>query len=219
VSMEETTKEVQEQAGNASGPGAPEPEGATRRAVPGPMVDRFADVAGRVIAYVLDSLLVALLIFAGAAVVSLLVGPAVRFESSGVSVDRGLAVVNALVAAVVNAAYFVGSWTAVGASPAQRLLRMKIIAEVGGGRPTLAQSLIRWALLGAPWAVATVAVGLTSGGLVVQVLALGWYLVLLVSTAASRRKQGLHDRVAGTIVTRSARSLEWTSSQGNVLVR
>ncbi len=58
-------------------------------------------------------------------------------------------------------------------------------------------------MLGAPFGLlSTLALPVPwLGAILVVVIAL-WNLVLLVTTARNRRKRGLHDRVAGSIVVR-----------------
>lgn len=74
-------------------------------------------------------------------------------------------------------------------------------------RPMLGSAVVRWLLLAAPLSLAGVATTLLTGvpDLLANVTVAGWYLVLLVATARSPAKQGLHDRLARTIMVKTAR--------------
>jgi len=176
------------------------------------MVRYFADVPSRAAALLIDAVLLAPATFVSALVVSALFGPAVAFNSSdgagtGVSVDRGVATADAVVSVVLSVAYFVATWLVLAGSPGQRLLRMRIVRATDGARLALGQALIRWALLLGPAAVAGICTAATHGATeaFANLLALAWYVVLFVSTAASHTKQGVHDRVAKTVVSRTAK--------------
>jgi len=155
-----------------------------------------AGVPDRVAALLADLVLLSVLAFAVAVVVSVVLGPAVNFDDDD---------------AAVGAVYFNASWVRAGRTPGQRLLGLDVVAAAGEGRPSLAQAALRWLALVAPFSLAAV-LGAASpaldGAALYAVVAL-WYLVLLVTTARSRTRRGLHDRVAGTAVAKSA--LAWSS--------
>jgi uncharacterized RDD family membrane protein YckC len=168
---------------------------------------RGVGVVVRLVAYLLDALLLALGIYVVLLVLHALIGPTVRIAAvNGVprlSVDRIRSLIDTAVATAVAGAYFVGSWLARGGTPAQRLVRARVERADGGGRLALGSAIKRWLLLGAPFGlVSTLLLPVPwLGAILVVVIAL-WHLVLLVTTARDRRKRGLHDRVAGSIVLR-----------------
>lgn len=135
----------------------------------------------RGVAFLVDLGVVGMLVEAGA----ILVGLAVRIGGAissapepGLEWLEGVATI--LLAALTVAGYFtlfVG-WR--GQTPGKMLLRLKVIRSTGGG-VGYGRALVRWAAQ---------CIGLLP-------LGLG---VLLVGT--SRRKQGLHDKLAGTCVVR-----------------
>jgi hypothetical protein len=175
---------------------------------PMPLDDvRGVGVVVRLVAYVLDALLLALGIYVVLLVLHALIGPTVRIAAvNGVprlSVDRLRSLIDTAVATAVAGAYFVGSWLAWGGTPAQRLVRARVERADGGGRLALGSAIKRWLLLGAPFGlVSTLLLPLPwLGAILVVVIAL-WHLVLLVTTARDRRKRGLHDRLSGSIVLR-----------------
>jgi uncharacterized RDD family membrane protein YckC len=177
----------------------------------------YADVPNRAVALLIDLILLTVAAFAAATIVSVLVGPAVEFNTSAgtvgdaVTLDRGIATVDAVLSLLISAVYFAGTWVVVGASPGQRLLGMRVGAKTDGAALTARQALARWALLGAPFGVSAVLTTAFSGlGHTIFDLAVAaWYAVLLVTTSRSPTKQGLHDRVAGSVVAKEASPVRW----------
>ena len=177
----------------------------------------YADVPNRAVALLIDLILLTVAAFVAATIVSVLGGPAVEFNTSAgtvgdaVTLDRGIATVDAVLSLLISAVYFAGTWVVVGASPGQRLLGMRVGAETDGAALTTRQALARWALLGAPFGVSAVLTTAFSGlGHTIFDLAVAaWYAVLLVTTSRSPTKQGLHDRVAGSVVAKEASPVRW----------
>ncbi len=173
----------------------------------------YAGAAERLVAYVMDGVIVGILIYLAAFVLTRLIGPTVRYEAVGgvpsVVLDGTRAVVNAVVATAITAAYFAGSWLVLGGTPGQRLLAMRVQRAEDGGRLSVAQALIRWIVIGGPFGLVSalvVPVPLLGGALGLAFFA--WFVVLLVTTARDRRKRGLQDRLAGSVVLRSVRLAE-----------
>jgi uncharacterized RDD family membrane protein YckC len=169
----------------------------------------YADVPNRLVGIFLDGAILSLLIFLGAVALSAVFGPVVRFDLDNytASVDETLAVANAVVGLGIGGAYFVGSYTLLGASPGHRLLGMRLRDETAGGPVRLASAVVRWLLLAAPLGLAGVVTTIATGSadLLVNFALAAWYLVLLVTTARSPAKRGLHDRLARTLMVKSAR--------------
>ena len=177
----------------------------------------YADAPNRTVALLVDLILLTVAVFVAATVVSVLVGPAVKFNTAAstvgdaVTLDRGIATVDALLSLLISAAYFAGTWVVLGASPGQRLLGMQVGAESDGATLTTGQALVRWGLLGAPFGVSalltTAFPGL--GHTLFDLAVVAWYALLLVTTSRSPTKQGLHDRVAKTVVAKEASPVRW----------
>lgn len=173
----------------------------------------YADVPNRLIAYLIDAIILTLLSFVGAVAISVIFGPVVTFNLTAephVSVNTGLAFANVGLSTAISVVYFVLSWRRNAGSPGQRLLRMRLWPASGEGSITLRQGIIRWLFVGLPLGVeASISVALAGQAETVLLLSLAiWYVILLVSTARDPLKRGFHDRVAGTLVTKEARSAD-----------
>ena len=162
----------------------------------------FSDTLPRVAAWFIDGLLLTLI---GAVIGSILgVGTAVTttFDSPTSQVDYNeLFFANELtiVGLAVSALYFIGSWSGGRrATLGQRLLKIQV-GNAFDGRPlTLDQAIRRWLGFGEfIWLI-----GFVPGLAGASSLYFLWALVLLITTAASPTKQGLHDRLANSAVVR-----------------
>jgi uncharacterized RDD family membrane protein YckC len=146
----------------------------------------------RVVAYVIDALLVFLVVF----LVGVVVG-AYRTDAS-----QAITFVVGLVSLALSAAYFIGLWrSAWHGTLGMRLMRIRVLGAVNGATLGLDSAVIRWlALTGIISAAALIPVGTTLIGL----LALIWVIALLVTTVMDPLHQGLHDRWAGSVVVQPA---------------
>jgi uncharacterized RDD family membrane protein YckC len=177
----------------------------------------YATVPDRLVALLLDAVVLTVLAFVAALVVSVALGPAVELDGGAESVgdavqtDRGVAVVDALVVAALGALYFAGSWRRSGRTPGQRVLGLQVASAAGAGLAT-GQALVRWSLVAAPFSAAAVLAAASSAldGPVLPALVAAWYLALLVTTVLSPTSRGLHDRIAGTAVGKAA--VTWPAS-------
>lgn len=163
------------------------------------------------VAFIIDAVIVSVAIFVVVIAFSLLLGPAVSFQAALVTVDRGRAMLDAAAASAINFLYFVGLWTTFRATLGQRLLKFEVVSASGGEKAALGQSVTRWLLLGGPAVVAGVAAALGQGlgSVWIDFVVMAWYLALLVTTALSPTKRGLHDRASRTIVTKAARAVRF----------
>ncbi len=173
-----------------------------------PVAAAFADAPNRLIAYLIDAVVVTLLAFVAAIVLSVLFGPIVTFDATAapyVTVDRGLALADAVVSTAIGAVYFVVAWRRYGATVGMRALQMTISTPTGE-RVGWAQGVVRWLFIGLPLAnqafVSIYAHG--RADVVLYVALFAWDVALGISIARDPRKRGWHDRVAGTIVCKRA---------------
>lgn len=164
----------------------------------------------RAAALIVDLVAFSVIAFLVVSVVSVVLGPAVRFHptadglDAAVELHRGTATIDAVLVAVVSAVYCIAGWRGRG-TLGQRLVGLDVTA-LRGRAPSTRAATVRWLALVAPFAISwVVATGVPVLTLLVEVLAAGWYLVLLATTLRSRSGRGLHDLLAGTIVTRSVR--------------
>jgi RDD family len=150
---------------------------------------------------------VTVLIFVGVAVVDAVFGPTVRMHPEATALedvlaaDSGRVVLNAVLATALSVSYFVVPWVLLGGSPAQLALRMRVRDRTDEQTLSLGRALARWILLFPPFAtVSALTAGLPLVGALVWAAAVVWYLLLLLTTALSDTNQGLHDRIAGSVV-------------------
>jgi uncharacterized RDD family membrane protein YckC len=183
-------------------------------AVPGPAGLWHAELADRVLAFILDVIALAVVGLSFAVVVGGAFGGLVGGGGNvGGSIDAppaelnvGAFVVVGIVATAISLAYFAYSWVVLRSTPGMRLLGLRI-GDQRDGRPiSWGQALVRWLILGIAATLVTFAVYFPSLlGLGLAAIGLAWLLVLLATTSRSRDKQGLHDRYARTILVRAAR--------------
>jgi uncharacterized RDD family membrane protein YckC len=168
-------------------------------------------VVARLVAYLIDAFLVALATYVAVAVLHAIVGPTARIVEVGgvprLSVDPVRIVIDSALATAVSAVYFVGSWLNFGGTPAQRVIRARVERVDDGGRLSRTAAVKRWLALGAPFGLMSALLLRAPGlGAILAVVIATWHAILLVTTARERRKRGLHDRVAGSIVRRRRRA-------------
>jgi uncharacterized RDD family membrane protein YckC len=163
------------------------PPAPSRPLVPGAPSLEFGSVPIRFAAYFLDTVLVAI----GSVVVS-----AILFRVPGGQIITELLVI----------AYFAAWWSGGRrATPAQRLLQLQVGNAFDGRALTTDQALRRAAILELDGIVSAVLSLVLPPGTVASlslVLGLLWAIAIVVSTATSPTRQGLHDRFAGTAVVR-----------------
>jgi len=168
-------------------PGVPQ-----KRRVPGVPGLIFAGVIPRSVAWFVDLVLIAIV-----SLVVLTVLIAIIVGSPQQS-DTALSVIAWIGIAVIAGVYFIGFWTGPRrATPGMRLLKLQV-GFVATGQPlTTRQAVARVAALGIPvWPLVAIPVLSVVSGVALTV----WPVILLVSTAVSARRRGLHDRLAWSAV-------------------
>lgn len=173
---------------------------------PGPAGLTFAEVPNRIMALILDVIVLSVIGFALAWLFGGLVSEPGALDASGGELDIVAFLVVVIVQLAVSFAYFGGSWTILGATPAMWLLGLRIGDAAEGQAISWRQALVRWALLGIPALLSSLAVYVPNAiGLILGALGVVWMAALLYSMAQSPTKQGLHDRYAHTIVVKARR--------------
>jgi uncharacterized RDD family membrane protein YckC len=193
-----------------------------------PLAAPIAPLGRRSAAYLVDSLVIGLAYLVLGILFDSIFGPLVAATPDGqalvvVAVNPLRVALELTATLVVDALYFAGCWSRWGATPGQRVLRIRVLLEratgSAGAGPAATGSAAagsahdtsvalpleaagrRWAVL----AVLPIATGSLAGSGAIDVSVLtvvngAWFLLLLASTAADPLRRGLHDRVAGTIV-------------------
>jgi uncharacterized RDD family membrane protein YckC len=136
---------------------------------------RYAGFWVRFVAFILDAIVLAVLTTALAPLIG---------GGSVVTVENGAYTVNYAANAIgllIDLVYFVGFWTWRGQSPGMIPFNMRIVLAADGGKVDVVRSLLRY-------------VGLLIS---IAILFLG-----VIWVAFDRRKQGWHDKIAGTVVVR-----------------
>ena len=188
-------------------PTAPPPAGAPAASAPASGLV-YADVPNRIIAYILDAILVGILNLAVTAILTGLGLTAVTINSDlSVSVNYGVALVQGIIGLLISAAYFIYTWTRMRGTLGMRALGMQIGNAGDGATMTTGQGVRRYVALSAPAILAQVFNGIPLIGIVIGLAGLIWYIWLLYSTAQSPTKQGWHDTFANTQVVKAARAV------------
>jgi hypothetical protein len=166
-----------------------------------------ATVRRRLAAYVIDCLLVGIVGFGVAAVVSAVVGAALTVEASADGVtelvlDPTRFALQAAAVTVASALYFTAGWSGPWlATPGQHAVRVQVVDAHEGGRLGVPRAIGRWLALGAPLGfLAALVVESAPWWSLVVVTAAAWSVALLVTSWRNARRRGLHDRLVGSVV-------------------
>jgi uncharacterized RDD family membrane protein YckC len=174
--------------------------------IPGPAGLILADVPNRIIALIIDIIVLSVIGFVLASLLGGLVSAPGAIDSAGGELDVVAFVVVLVLQLAVSFAYFGGTWTILGWTLGMRLLGLRIGDEADGERIDWRRSLIRWFILGIPALLTSVAVYVPNAiGLILWALGVVWMALLLYTVAQSPLKQGLQDRYAHTIVVKARR--------------
>jgi uncharacterized RDD family membrane protein YckC len=172
--------------------------------IPGAPGLSFADTPTRLIAYIIDGVLLAIVGFIIAAVLGQGQTTVVQTGSGNLR-SYYVGTANPIVTAVfalVSGAYFIYSWSGGRrATVGQRLLQLQVGNAFDGRSLSTSQAFRRW--LGLGWFLSVLAF-LPGFGALSSLVQLLWTLALAVTTATSPTKQGLHDRFANSAVVRPA---------------
>ena len=189
--------------------------------MPGPAGFTLADIPNRIIALVLDVILLAVVGLVLALVLGGLFGGLTGDASSaggsvqGAGGDLNVAafLVVAIAQLAVSFGYFAYGWVMLRGTAGMKMLGLRIGDQDDGHAMSWDQALLRWLLLGIPATFATFAVTIPSlVGLLFGLIGFLWLVVLLVTMAQSPSKQGSQDRRARTIVVPIRTTLALTRS-------
>jgi uncharacterized RDD family membrane protein YckC len=173
----------------------------------------YADVPNRAIAYIIDAIILGIIGFVVAAVLDAvgLKTWTVNLNASNinnlVNYNPVAGIAQAVINTAISAGYFIYTWRSMRASPGQRVLGMQVGNAADGATLTQDQAIKRWLALGAPFGIAQALNPFPGLGILIGLAAFAWFIALLYTTATSPTKQGLHDKYAGTIVAKAARTV------------
>jgi uncharacterized RDD family membrane protein YckC len=172
-------------------------------AVPGAAGFTYADMPNRVIALIIDALvLVVISVAVGLVLAAVGLSTGSLFGSG--TLDAAL-IVYAVIGFIINAVYFIGSWTSSRATIGMRVLGMQVGNAYDGKTLTMDQAIRRAVALWGPSTVAQFFNGVSGIGTILGLLAFLWVLYLLYTTATSPTKQGFHDKFANSVVVKAGR--------------
>ena len=168
----------------------------------------YADVPNRVIAYIIDAILIGILnLIIGGILGGMGLNPVVVNPDLTVTVNYVGALVAGIIGLAISAAYFIYTWTSMRATIGMRLLGMQIGNAGDGATITMNQAIRRYIALSAPSILAQVFQPLPLIGVIIGLAGLLWYIYLIYTTATSPTKQGWHDVFANTQVVKAAKSV------------
>jgi uncharacterized RDD family membrane protein YckC len=168
----------------------------------------YADVPNRIIAYIIDAILVGILnLIIGIVLAGIGLNTVTVNDDLTVSVNPVATFAAGVIGLLISAAYFIYTWTRMRATVGMRLLGMQI-GNAGDGRTlTTEQGVKRYIALAAPAILAQVFQPLPLIGIVIGLASLVWYIWLIYTMAQSPTKQGWHDVFAGSQVVKAARTV------------
>lgn len=169
----------------------------------GPAGVALADIPERIIAFVIDAIILGIIGF----IVGTLTTSVLGDNFGGIfgnfrypNLVSSLAAV--VIMLVVSAAYFVGMWSRMGGATVGMKVMKLTVRDATTGQPIgQSQAITRWLVVGAPFAISFL-YGWGVIGWIVAIAILAYEIYLLVTTAQSPTRQGFHDKYAKTVVAK-----------------
>jgi uncharacterized RDD family membrane protein YckC len=164
----------------------------------------FADLTTRIIAYIID---IVILVIVGFVVnLVLLTTFIAAIVTTGSAIFLLLSVVVLVIDVLLAGIYFIYTWTNMKASPGQRILGVMTVSEVDGSALTFNAALARFVIMFAPGYIASLASTVVPGilGLLLSFAGLAWTIFLVYTTANDPKRQGFHDHYAHSYVIKPA---------------
>jgi uncharacterized RDD family membrane protein YckC len=151
-----------------------------------------ADMGTRVIAYIIDAVVLSIAYLILLAVLPL----------------PGGAIVRSVIFAVLSFLYFGYSWRTWRASPGQRVLALMTVSATDGSPLTWNQAVMRFAWLFGPSVLGSLFGNADQVGgtlsFILSLVVLGYYIYLFWTASQDPKRQGLHDKRSGSIVVKGA---------------
>lgn len=181
--------------------------------VAGPAGLYYADVPNRTIAYIIDAIILGVINLIVGAILGAIGLNAFTVDVNATTISGLLSynpivgLLQAVIFAAISGAYFIYTWTTMRGSPGQKVLGMQVGNASDGATLTTDQAIRRWIALGAPFGIAQALNPVPGLGILIGLAAFVWFIALLVTTAQSPTKQGIHDQFANTVVVKAARAV------------
>jgi uncharacterized RDD family membrane protein YckC len=174
-------------------------------AQPAPMGLVYGDVLSRVVAIIIDGILLAIINF----IVFMFLGVflVAGGDALGLGTNWLFVLVATAIGLLISGAYFVGLWTTRRATLGMMVFSLQIGNESNGATLTMQQGIIRWLLLGAIFSIAQAFTPVAGLSALISLASFVWVIALLYTTWASPTKQGLHDKYAHTMVVKTVRTV------------
>ena len=175
---------------------------------PGPAGFVYADLPNRIIAYIIDIVILAI----ANIIITAVIG-AVGLNISTFSLQNGFTynylavVVVGIIGLIISAGYFIYTWTTMRGTIGMKALGMQIGNEGDGATLTQNQAIKRWIYVGGWISIVQIVNPLPLLGLLVGLAGFIYIVYLLYTTAQSPTKQGYHDHAAKTMVVKATRSV------------
>jgi uncharacterized RDD family membrane protein YckC len=158
----------------------------------------FADTPSRIVAYLLDGIVISIINWVPLAVLGFYDTTSLRPPG------RDAFVLASLITFAISSAYFLWFWTGGRrATPGQRVFEIQVGNAFDGRSLTTFQAVERYLVMGL-WLSLPALLPFLGVALVSFAVVAIWELVLIVSVVISRTKQGIHDRSARSAVVRPA---------------
>ena len=170
---------------------------------PGSAAIVYADLPNRIIAFVIDIVVLAII----NVVVTIVLGAVGLSILSGLTVNYLAVLVSGVVGLAISAGYFIYTWTSMRATIGMRVLGMQIGNEGDGATLTQNQAVRRWIAVGGWISIVQIINPVPLLGVLVGLAGLIYIIYLLYTTAQSPTKQGYHDHFAHTMVVKATRAV------------
>lgn len=182
------------------------PGAAAAPAAAGPTAMVYGDLPNRIMAYIID-IIVLVILNIGVGIVLGVVGlTVVSVTGTTVSTNWLATIVVALVGLAISAAYFIYSWTNQRATIGMKVLGLQIGNAPNGATIVMNDAVKRWLALGAIFSIAQLLNPIPLVGLILSIAGLAWVIFLLYTTWKSPTKQGWHDVFANTMIVKATKA-------------
>ena len=176
-----------------------------RGTMPGPAGLALADIPERVIAFIIDAIILGIAGFIISTITTSILGDNLGGIFLNVRVPSLLSTIVAVaLLAALSAGYFIYTWTRMGgATLGQKVMKLRVVDGASGAAITQSQAINRWLTIGLPLALYQFYAWSIIGWLI-WLASLGFLIYLLITTAQSPTRQGFHDQFAKTAVVKGA---------------